>query len=204
MVGSLLLAASLPEWRKKFPVLRPRDFAIAIVFVLTLVFTANEVVRDTEYLDKAQYQSFLTAIRGAVSFKDWLPVWAHDFLEVNGMSGQVEAGTRNVTVAVWEPERRVFHVAAGQAGTARLRTYFYPHWVASEGGRPLTTSPAADGLLMVALPEHATDITVVFKEPPRVRLASLGSIVAVALIVLLAIFGWHRRPNVSPPSVQMV
>jgi hypothetical protein len=137
----------------------------------------------------------LQEIRGTVSFKDWLPIWAHEFLQVEKMRGNVEAGTRAVNVTSWEPLRRTFHIDEGPAGIARVRTYFYPHWVATEEGRSLSTSAAADGVLLIAIPAQAADIEVVFREPGRVRIAALVSTTAWFLIVGLAFFGWLRRTN---------
>jgi len=193
LVGSLLLAASISTWRERIGGLRPRDLAIGLCFCLSLVFIVTQVVRDCEYLGRARVQPMLKETRGTVSFKDWLPIWAHEFLQVEKMRGNVEAGTRAVNVTSWEPLRRTFHIDDGPAGIARLRTYFYPHWVAMEEGRSLSTSAAADGVLLVAVPAQAADIEVVFREPGRVRIAALVSTVAWVLIVGLVVFGWLRR-----------
>jgi len=198
MAGSILLAACLPLWRKKLNTLRPRDVAIVFVFVLSLGFTVNDVVRESDYLPRARFQPLLQEIRGAVSFKDWLPIWAHEFLQTEKMNGQVEAGTRVVTVNAWESQRRLFHIEAGPAGVAHVRTYFYPHWVATEGGRSFNTSPAADGTILVSVPERAADIAIEFREPPRVRVAAIVSAVGALGIVGLAIFGWRRRSRTLP------
>ena len=193
LVGSLLLAAGISTWRERIGSLRPRDLAIGLCFCLSLVFIVTQVVRDCEYLGRARVQPMLQEIRGTVSFKDWLPIWAHEFLQVEKMRGNVEAGTRAVNVTSWEPLRRTFHIDEGPAGIARVRTYFYPHWVATEEGSSLSTSAAADGVLLIAVPAQAADIEVVFREPGRVRIAALVSTIAWVLIVGLAVFGWLRR-----------
>jgi hypothetical protein len=113
------------------------------------------------------------------------------------MNGQVEAGNRAVTINSWEPQRRLFHIEAGPSGVARVRTYFYPHWLATEGGRGLNTSAAADGTLLVNVPERDVDVAVVFSEPERVRVAAIASGVAALAILALAIFGWCRSRSLS-------
>jgi hypothetical protein len=135
----------------------------------------------------------LQEIRGAVSFKDWLPIGANDFMHVEKMSGNVEAGIRAVTVNLWEPQRRLFHLGDGPAGFARVRTYYYPHWFATENGQRLPTSAAPDGVLLVSVPPGAADIELVFREPPRVRVASLASAIAWTLIAGLWVLRWLRR-----------
>jgi hypothetical protein len=192
MAGSLLLAASIPSWRERISHWRPRDLAVVLVFVLSLGFTFNEVIRESEYLPRDRFQPLLHEIRGAVSFKDWLPIWASELLQVDKMNGQVEASTRPVTITAWQPERRLFHIAAGPSSVARVRTYYYPHWLATEGGRSLNTSAAADGTLSVTVPDRAVDVEVVFREPGRVRVAAFVSAIAALAILALAILGWSR------------
>jgi hypothetical protein len=193
LAGSLLLAATIPKWRERMRQLKPRDLAIALGFVLSLGFIVTQVIQDCQYLDRSKVQPMLQEIRGAVSFKDWLPIWAKEFMQVEKMSGQVEAGTRAVTVTSWEPQRRVFHIGAGPEGFARVRTYFYPHWVATESGRSLATSATPDGVLLVSVPAHAADIEVVFREPARASIAAIASAITWVSIVGLAVFGWLRR-----------
>ncbi len=203
MAGSILLAVCLPLWRERLAHLRPRDVAVASVFLLSLGFTVNEVVRESDYLPRARFQPLLHEIRGAVSFKDWLPIWAHEFLQVERTTEPVEAGNRAVTITSWEAQRRLFHIEAGPPGVAQVRTYFYPHWLATEGGRSLNTSPAADGTLLVTVPERAVDVAVEFREPPRVRVAAIASAVGALGIVGLGILGWSRRSR-TLPGVQVV
>src|SRR5258708_34743243 len=93
------------------------------------------------------------------------------------------------------------HIEEGPAGIARVRTYFYPHWVATEEGRSLSTSAAPDGILLIAVPPHAADIEVVFREPGRVRTAALVSTIAWISLAALAVFGWLPRANRTPKEL---
>ena len=63
----------------------------------------------------------------------------------------------------------MFHVSAGNAVEARVKTFFYPHWKASASGRQLAIHPDQSGALMVVLPKEAAEITLEFREPARVR-----------------------------------
>ena len=203
LAGALLLAASIPKWRERISThLRPRDLAIGLGFVLSLVFIVTQVIQDCEYLGRARVQLMLQEIRGAVSFKDWLPIGANDFMHVEKMSGNVEAGMRPVTVNSWEPQRRLFHIGEGPAGFARVRTYYYPHWVAIENGQRLSTSAAADGVLLVSVPPRAADIELVFREPARVRIAAVASAIAWTMMAGLWVLGRLRRSRRSEGEPQ--
>jgi hypothetical protein len=101
------------------------------------------------------------------------------------MGSQVEAGDRQVTIDSWQPERRVFQIVAGEARSARVQTFFYPHWVATTEGQGLNVSPDADGAIRIALPAGTSKITLEFKEPARVRYADALTITGWILIALL-------------------
>jgi hypothetical protein len=109
----------------------------------------------------------------------WMPVWAHARPEMNVAA---EAGDRDVKVESWSPEKRVFHVGAGAATEARVRTFFYPHWVATAAGRVLETHPDYEGALMISLPPQAADITLEFCEPSRTRYAAVLTAIGWACV----------------------
>ena len=207
LFGSLLVAASIPMWRERIRTnLRPHHFAIGLGFVLSLVFIVVQVVHDCEYLGRAKFAPMLRDIRGAVSFKDWLPIWANDLTHLERMKGNVEAGSRAITITSWEPQRRVFHIDAGATENVRVHTYFYPHWQATENGLSLPTSAAPDGVIQLSAPPQAADIELSFVEPPRVRRTAVLSATAWILITGLCVLGWLRRGRQGhdPPAQYQV
>jgi hypothetical protein len=115
------------------------------------------------------------------------------------MAQPVEAAGRDVRVYEWSPEQREFQLAAGPATEARLRTLYYPHWKASAGGKPLATSPASDGALLIAVPPEATQVKVQFVEPPSTYLAGAISLLGLAACAfLLARKSPSARALISP------
>ena len=190
LAGSLMVAASLPKWKEIFPAkMRPRDLAVALAFVLSLIFIATQIVVDCDYLNRARFESMTSDVRGAVSFKDWLPAGARDLLHVDLKKSKASAGARSVTLESWEPERRQFQVSAGTASEARVRTYYYPHWIATANGQTLPTRAAEDGSILVSLPSNAIDVTLKFQEPPRVHTAEIFSLFGWILIAMLFVTG---------------
>jgi hypothetical protein len=188
LAGSVLVAVSIPRWMQvSRSNLRPHDLVVAVAFVLSLVFIATQIVWDCEYLDRSRFESVNREIRGAPSFKDWLPVTTHDLLHLDLKKSKVDAGSRPVTLQSWEPERRVFRIAAGPATEARIRTFYYPHWVATAGGERLTTRAAEDGAILISVPAtlNALDIGLEFQEPARVHRAELLSAISWILIATL-------------------
>ena len=184
LMGAMLFAASIPKWKEQFHNrLRPRDLAVGLVFALSLVFIGTQIIQDCEYISRAKFEPMVQDVRGAVSFKDWLPVWARDFNHVEKMLAKVDAGTRPVTITAWEPERRTFHLGAGTENTLQVRTYFYPRWTAKADGHLLPTTPTTDGLLQISAPAQATDIQLAFEPPARVHLFELVTTASWVLIL---------------------
>jgi hypothetical protein len=203
LMGALLFAGSIPQWKEQFcGKLRPRDLAVGLAFALSLVFVGTQIIQECEYINRAKFEPLAQEVRGAVSFKDWLPLWARDFDHVEKMSAKAEAGARLVTVTAWEAERRTFHLAPGTESTLRVHTYFYPRWKARADGQALPTTPNADGLLLISAPTQAVDIELSFERPARVRVfetVTIASwIVILGSLILAAIK--RQRPLTSSQS----
>jgi hypothetical protein len=197
LMGALLVAASIPKWREQFEKLQPRDFAVGLAFALSLVFIGTQIIWDCEYIGRVKFETLAQELRGAVSFKDYLPVWAREFNNVAKMNERVESGSRQVIIKTWEPEHRSFHVDPGSETNLRVRTYFYPHWTARAEGRVLPTSATSDGLLQVSLPSQATDIELTFEQPNRVRVFEIVSLLSWALITGALLFGALKFPKLN-------
>ena len=203
LMGALLFAGSIPDWKERFRhQLRPRDLAVGLAFALSLVFIGTQIIVDCDYIGRAKFEPMTQAVRGAVTFKDWLPVWARVFDQVEKMPTQAEAGARPVAITAWEPERRTLHLGPGTEKSLRVRTYFYPHWKARADGQALPTTATADGLLLISAPTRETDIELSFERPPRVHVFEMVTILSWIVILgsLLVAVIKRRRPLTSSPG----
>ena len=94
----------------------------------------------------------------------------------------------------WEPEKRSFWVAAGAAEDIRVRTFYYPHWVASAAGKLLPIRPANDGAILISIPSEVALVELEFREPRRTRVAAAVSMAGWGAIILLLLYGvWSFR-----------
>jgi len=188
LASAPLIAASLTWWRVQITKWRPRDLAVTLAFALSLLFISYEVIYDGEFYNKERIDKLVVDCRGAVSFKDWLPIWAKELLQVEKMSDRLKSESRQASISSWEPEHRTINIAGGNEEEIQLRTYYYPLWRATLNGKALQTFPSPDGLLRIKTPSESGTIDVVFTEPRRVVIASVISaaswIVAVALLFL--------------------
>ena len=191
MAASMLAAAAVPVWISQRQ--RVNRAMVLLVFGLVFIglsFTLSHVVREAMYLKASQFDSNLAHIRGSESVNYWIPIWAR--LRPQPMQSQIEASDRLVTVRSWQPERRSFDIAEGSATEARVKTFYYPHWIATSGEQVLRTRPASDGALLISLPQQAATVNLDFREPPRTRIAAGISALGWLSIGAFAI-PWRRR-----------
>ena len=202
LAGSVVVSASWPKWKEMLGrSVRPRDLAVGLAFTLSLAFVLTQVMVDCGYLNRASFGTLAREGRGAISFKDWLPTGAHDLLHLDLKKNKVDAGARSVALQSWEPEQRRFHIAAGSETEARVRTYYYPLWVATADGQRLPTRNGEDGAMLISIPPNAVDITLEFQEPTRVHVAMILSLFSWILIAALFIARFaSRRATKFPPS----
>jgi hypothetical protein len=153
------------------------------VFILSLVFVGTQIIQDSEYLNRAKFEPMAQEVRGAVSFKDWLPASAREFNDVERMSAQADAGARPLTITEWEPEHRTFQLSPGSENILRVRTYFYPRWTAKADGRTLPITANTDGLILISVPPQATEIQLAFQPPKRVHVFELVTGISWILIL---------------------
>ena len=179
MGGSILAAAGIG---RLFGV--PK-LAVLGAMTISIVFTLSHVVREAQYLPPQKFEQMLTSVRGTPSVNYWFPIWAR--ADVRKMSTEVEAGDRAVTVTAWQPEQRRFSVAAGAATEARVRTFYYPHWIAKSETEVLATRPDSDGALLISLPQHATSVELDFQEPRRNKFSTISSLSGLIIIGWLAV-----------------
>ena len=199
MTGSLLTAATIPLWiENKMQWRRPVRLIVLGSMLVSIAFTLAHTVREAEYRKPARFQSDLQSVRGTPSGKYWIPVWASP--HPKEMKSVVEAGDRQVVVNNWGPEHRSFEVSAGTASELRLRTFYYPLWVATSAGRVLSTRPDGDGALLISLPANhtlPTPVNLDFREPLRARVAVGVSVFGWLFIGLMA-FAQMLRPKDVP------
>jgi len=194
----ILMAACIPFWAERFR--RPRR-AIALTMLglvfIAVTFTISQTVRGATYLPRPTFERELSALDDAPGLVHWLPVWAQARAEgrpsyekcapLPGSAAKVEAAGRLVTINEWSDLHRTFQVAAGVPVEAMVRTFYYPHWIATAAGRVLPTRPDGQGTLVISLPAEAVSVQLDFQEPARTHIAGAASLAGWFLIGLLLV-----------------
>jgi len=180
LAGPLLLALAVPFWSSFINTRKRPMFIFACgTIAISLAFSMGQTIREARWLTPAQFEQLLGSIPGTMSVYQWMPVWAHARPE---MKVAAEAGDRDIKIESWSPEKREFYVGTGNANEARVRTFFYPLWVATAAGQVLVTRPDHEGALMIALPPQPANITLEFREPARTRYAAGITVIGWACI----------------------
>ncbi|MBL8149615.1 MAG: glycosyltransferase family 39 protein [Blastocatellia bacterium] len=181
---SILATISLPQifllWQKK----RILVATVVVITLSSLCFTVFRVIRPSVLLDRRGFLSSIEMLGSSPTNKDFLTIWAKP---VQPMSSLVEAKNRTVSSVNWLPEVKTFHVTAGQTTDARLKLYYYPHWIATSNGEKLETKPASDGAILVKLPPREAEIKVVFKEPITSKISLLVSSIAFLFVLIIIV-----------------
>ncbi|HRH42039.1 MAG TPA: 6-pyruvoyl-tetrahydropterin synthase-related protein [Pyrinomonadaceae bacterium] len=184
-----ILAMSLMFWWQRFRQkgLETVIFVVFLIFFASLIYSLKELVVDAEFIDRSQFFEKIESTRGGRSFNDWLPKNAKELKDLLPLKGNVDAGTREVTIKNWGSLDRTFSVGDGAENQARIRTYNYPHWQAfilKDRQRIQTnTSSETDGTLLIAIPPEKTEVELVFVEPPRTIIAVWISLVGWLIIL---------------------
>ncbi|HVG19869.1 MAG TPA: 6-pyruvoyl-tetrahydropterin synthase-related protein, partial [Blastocatellia bacterium] len=181
MCAPVIVAWSIPHWVEKARTSkRPLAILAAGCVLMACAITMFQIIRGATYLPRPVFDSMAQDIARSNSIDYWLPLWAG--ARPKEMEGPVEVEGRRSSVNSWGPQRRDFEVSSGDAADARVRTYYYPHWVAKAGSKQLETRPDSDGALLVSLPPDAVSVSLEFIEPVRVRVATFASIIGWILI----------------------
>lgn len=179
--GPVLLASSIPHWVEKARNnRRPAVIAAVGCVLISAALTFLQIVRGATYLPRSTFDSLVKQVGSSNSLNFWLPQWAS--VDARVMKSEIEIGDRPFAINLWGPERREFQVGPGFPSEARVRTFYYPCWVARVGSARMPTRADTDGALLISLPGDAVSVNLEFSEPPRTSMAMAASIIGWALI----------------------
>jgi hypothetical protein len=188
----LLAAASVPFWKEQMRGKFRWAAIVALGSVLVSLTYSFARVREANYLPRFEFGSASNSVFSENSLDYWHePVWMSG--PPAAMPNQVEAKERTVSINSWDPELRKFWIGQGPAEEIRVRTFYYPHWIAKTSGMSLQTRPDNDGALLISVPAEATSINLQFQEPKRTRIATGVSASAWILLLLALLLNYFRK-----------
>ena len=192
MAGAMVLAASAHFWAEK---LRGQGRPLALIAAGCLLVpcgvTASQTIRGATFIPRARFESLTSTIASTESITYWRPTWAAE--SMRSMDAPIELTSRAIPVIDWGYTKRSFEVDDGPEQEARIRTFYYPHWIASAEGARLQTRPDKDGALLVSIPDRKHKIDLEFVEPRLISVTGVISIAAWLVISGLGLGGLQIR-----------
>lgn len=167
--------------------MRPLALIMVGLIIAGVVFSATQVIKPAVYIPRREFIEKVKKLPDAPSYDCWLAVWSVKTALAN--TERVSTKDRKVDNIVWNPTTRVFRVAEGEAQTARIATFYYPHWQATINGEEVTIEKDTDGVILIPLPPQQAEVRLFFREPFFVRAAN---ILSAAGWLFLAVFGAIR------------
>jgi hypothetical protein len=183
MTGSVLVGSTVEHWMSLARSSSRKLLLLASACViLPLALTVSQTIRGATYIARPEFEFFTSRVADLGGVPFWLPKWATKDMPRRS-DERVEASHRSVDIESWEPEFRVFQVAAGEATEARVRTFYYPHWTAMADDKRLIVSADTDGAILIPLSEAAQTVTLEFREPARRQWLIYASLIVWGTIV---------------------
>jgi uncharacterized membrane protein len=185
--GSVLIPCTIPFLiRMVRSDKRPLALILLGSIAASIVFTFSHPIREARYLTPDEMGKVIDIIPGFPSIGPWYPKWANENFTL--MSKNVSIEGRDVKIINWQPVSRLFEIGSGESKVARVKTFYYPYWIASAMGKPLDTYPDKDGALLIAVPDGETHVELYFQEPRRSTYFNIISLVGFIGIVAIAVF----------------
>jgi len=181
MAGAMVLGASTEFWQDRFRGKgRPLALIAAGCLLIPCGVTLSQTIRGATFIPRARFETLTSTIASTESISYWRPTWAAE--SIRPMNEPLELTNRSSANIDWGYTKRSFEVEAGPEQEARIRTFYYPHWMASAEGVRLQTRPAEDGALLISIPDRTLRVELEFVEPRLIRIAAFISLVAWLLI----------------------
>ena len=184
----------------------------AVYSVITLaVLSQILIIKSSEVHSQKFLDSILDpeqAARYSNLPREYTPIWATNLEELLGEETvekvSLLSGRAEHRVFEWQPEKRVISINAVTPVLLRIRTFYYPGWMAEVDGRKTgITVEKPTGAMLIDVPQGYHTVKLYFGETPlRVFSAylSLGSCVMLAIYVLIS----RKKAVIRCPEHQVV
>lgn len=189
MCGAVVTAAAV-HFLLKGGLLKQRSWAyISVIFVsLFLLLNFVYIWYPSAFVPIARekFEDDMRKLPEQENYVFWWSVWSKP--KAISTSEKVLAENREVMIADWKSEERIFTVAGGEPTPARIATFYYPRWKATVNGNPVNPEMDEDGALLIPIPAEKSTVRIFFQEPLGIRIASLCSIAAWLFIMIIFLF----------------
>lgn len=169
---------------------------VAFLFGIFL-FDISQVILPSEALSRPQFAEKLEGLTEQESFDCWWTVWSKS--EAFSKREKVIADNRSVNIINWQAQLREFEIVSGNQTTARIATFYYPHWQATVNGNKVEIEKAEDGTILIPVPKETAKVVLSFEEPYFIKIAHALTFLSWALFLLIATGSLIKKFFFNPP-----
>jgi hypothetical protein len=187
--GAMIVGASA-HFLLKGQFLKKRSWIYASVLFVSLF-----VIIDSAYflypsafvpIARDKFETQIRELPEKENYQFWWSIWSNP--EALRITNKVVADGRRPTVVTWKPEERTFTTEAGEAGYARVATFWYPRWQAEVNGVSVEVARDENGAILIPIPAEKATVRLWFQETPAFLLASIISAAMWFLMLTTIVF----------------
>jgi hypothetical protein len=192
-VGGVIFAAAgfdylLDAFKTK---MRPLALiAVGLAFA-AMVFTAAQVIKQAVYTSRPEFSKKITQLSDSESYECWWAIWSKK--EAFDNKEKVSINDRKVEINIWQPLVMSFSVSAGEAQTARIAVFYYPHWQAAVNNEQIQIVKDDDGTILIPITNEKSEVKLVFIEPAYVKSANFLSLTVWFIFLIFSINPLMRK-----------
>jgi hypothetical protein len=197
ILGALAVALLMSTLVERFPERkRLLAYALGALLFVTGLFTLTQIVLPSDPHPRTDFAKLVFDTKDEPGCRCWWPTWARS--EAFSDSHLLQVGNRSTDISVWQRESREFSIEAGESGTARIATFYYPYWKAKVNGVSAPVTPDEFGALTFPVPSSRSEVKVYFEEPYFSQVAKYLSVFTwIGFIISFVLFRRGQPDSVS-------
>ncbi|MDX6692503.1 MAG: hypothetical protein QOF02_106 [Blastocatellia bacterium] len=184
ITGAVIIGVAFPQW---LVVARGRYRPLAIlafgVLLIAVSFSALQLMKGAVFLSREAFNGLIAQTEtkeGTEADQYWLPVWARPSPSLPQPGASLVSGQT---------------FSAANAGTIKIKTFYYPRWHAFMETESLPVSPDSDGSMLLSVPRSG-EVRVVWVEPLAAQAAkALSLLVWCLLLGALIFYNFRQEPD---------
>lgn len=165
--------------------------AISLILAMQ-IFNWTQNLYFSTPIDRIPFAENIDGLPAKRTAPHWWTVWAKKEAFENTES--LSASNRRIEIENWQSENREFSIEVGEPVTARIATFYYPHWKAEINGQKTEVKMNENGAMLIDVPAETAHIRLYFEEPWLIRGALWVSLMTWGLL-LSGLFLLYRKTN---------
>lgn len=176
-----------------------KKYGLILFFACLAIFNITQIILPAGLLGREQFEGKIANLASEESFDCWWTIWSKK--EAFTQKEKVIAGSRKIEITNWDAESRQFTVEAGEIESARIATFYYPHWQAFVNQQKVEIKRNDDGTIIIPLPKESAEVSIIFVEPFLIKFAKIASLISWLAIIFLSLSFLRKTKTIPIKSI---